>query len=107
MLFFRKVVDPGGLVFLIDAAFPSVSFHVCDFVDCKCMLSVDGGTVDLLGCCDGLLWRLVFDESIASRISVCSASSRNESEPFRHALVVDWHEEAIFLDFPRLVQQLD
>ena len=29
-----------------------------------------------------------------------------EAIPFRHALIVDWHEEPIFLDFSSLVQLL-
>lgn len=70
MLFFREIIDLRCLVFIIDAAFPSKSFDVCDLIDGECMFSVDGGTVELLGRSDGLLWGLVFDESIASQMSL-------------------------------------
>ena len=65
MLFFCKFIDLGRLIYVIDAAFPSIPFDVCDLVDGESMSLVDGGTVELLGSCDGLLWGLVFDKSIA------------------------------------------
>lgn len=62
--------------------------------------------MELLGSCDGLLWRLVFDESVAKQMSFYFCNSTEGIVPFRHALIVDWHEEAIFLDFSCLVQLL-
>lgn len=70
MLLFCEVIDLRCLVFVINAAFPSISFNVCDLVDGKCMSFVNGGTVELLGSCDGLLGRLVFDESVARQVSL-------------------------------------
>ena len=40
------------------------------------MSFVDGGTVELLSSCDGLLWRLVFDESIAGQMSLYPCLSK-------------------------------
>lgn len=76
MLFFCKIIDLGRLIYIIYAAFPSISFDVCDLVDGKCMSFVDGGTVELLGSCDGLLWRLVFDKSIARPMSLYTRISK-------------------------------
>ena len=82
MLLFCKVIDLGWLVFIVDAALPSESFNVCDLIDGEIMSFVDGGTVELLGSCDGLLWRLVFDESIAEPDELASLPfKKGESYP--------------------------
>ena len=79
MLLLCKVIDLGWLVFIVDATLPSESFNVCDLVDGEIMSFVDGGSVELLGSCDGLLWRLIFDEGIAEQMSLHPCLSKEGS----------------------------
>ena len=82
MLFFREVFDLGWLILVVDTPFPPIPFHVGDLVDGERMSSVNGSTVELLGSCDGLLWCLIFDKSIARQMSLGSCVSRE----WRHTL---------------------
>lgn len=68
MFFLCKVVDVRGLILVVDAPFPTIPLDVCEFVDREGVSFVNGCAMKLFGGCYSLLWRLIFDESVAVEV---------------------------------------
>ena len=104
MFLFCKVVDHRGFVYIIDSSFSTKALDVCDLVDTKCMSLIYWCAVYMFRCVYCLLWRLVFNESIAIQSAHRHDSAFGDAVPFRFPFSVDGHIESIFLDFPRRVE---
>ena len=70
MLLLLEIGDIGWLVLIVDTSFSTIPVDVCELVDGECVLLVDSHAVELLGCCDSLLWRVILDEGVAVFISM-------------------------------------
>ena len=62
------------MVFIINPAFTPISVNVCQFVDGKSVLFVEGSTVEGFRSCDRLLWGFEFNEGISVSVSLSGES---------------------------------
>ena len=60
----------------------------------------------VLGCMYSLLWRLIFDKSIAAKLAHLPDTAIKDGIPFRFPLCVDGHVESIFFDLSGRIEFL-
>ena len=72
MVLFGKIVNVWCMVLIINAAFTPISVNVCQFVDGKSVLFIEGSAVKGFRSCDRLLWGLKFHERISVSVSLCA-----------------------------------
>ena len=106
MLLFCKVFDRRWLVLVVNTPFSTKALDVCDFIDTERMSLIYRCTMYMFRCVNRLLWRLIFDKSIAADSACELYGGDRYFIPFRLSLCIYRHVEAILLNSSRCIELL-